>query len=156
MSRDRDIRDIELPKQGIIHTAYLAAGTGDATEITGTSIDRFALGSRYQSMDVLVQGNNTMASGETFTLTFNLQDSSDDSTFADFGTPFTAAIIQTAAGAAVTKEPFEQRLPSDILLNNAKRYVRLQVTPNLSASGTDTGLISATMIFGAPETYPAS
>ena len=156
MSRDRDIRDIELPKHGLLTTAFLAAGTGDNTEIDGVEFDRFALGSRYQSMDVLIHGNVTLQSGETLTLAANLQDSADASTWADFGIPFTSAVILTAAGAALTLSAFQQRMPDPILLNNAKRYVRMQVTPNISTANTDTGVITATVIFGAPESYPAS
>jgi len=149
----RDIGEEILAKNAILGTAVLAAGTGDATEINGSTINRAALGSLFSSCKLAVHGNTTLASGATLTITANMQDSADGATWADYGTAFATTTVKDAAGGALTAVVFEAFLDND--LRGARQYIRAQVTPNLSAGATDTAMVQATLILGGPEEYPA-
>jgi len=137
-----------------IHLGYgaawnaLAAGTGDATEKNGS----------YVSKKLALQGGSaaltkkspvartctlgvcweaTIADTESFTLAGNLQDatSAAGAGVADYGTAAAAATIFTASGAATNVNGYTALLTEDLI--NSDEFIRGQVTPNLSASGTD-------------------
>jgi hypothetical protein len=151
--RGRDIGEEVLTKQAIANTTAVAAGSGDATEIDGPAIIRTSLGSLYESVKLSIHGNATLASGLTLTIAANLQDSADGSTWADFGTALAATVVATGESGG-SAELFETFLDADI--RGAKAYLRAQVTPDLTHTGTDTALIGGTLIFGGPTTYPAN
>ena len=152
--RDRDIGSLIKTKHAFINTAVTANGGGDGAEVDGDSIDRQALGSMMESVDVVIHGNTTLESGETLTIALNLQDSADDSTFADFGTAVAATTVKDAAGGGLTAVGFE--LESSFDIRGAERYIRVQMTPDLSWTGTDTALIEGVIVFGGAATQPAA
>ena len=114
----------------------VAAGTGDATEVNGPWIDRLG----YDSAKAGVVGRSTLANGESITVAFNIQDSSDSAggDAADFGDAYPATTAATSVGGTTE----EIQAAANFNLRGAKRYIRLQFTPNLSASGTDTSTLA--------------
>jgi len=152
MSRTRDIGSLVLLKQAFPNATAIAGGTGDATEIDGTSIRRTTLGSIPESCQVFLHGNATMQSGKTLTLAGNLQDSPNDSDWTDFGTPFTAAVVLTGASGGGTAELFEQKFDVDI--RGADDYIRVQATPNMDATDTDTAILGGVIVLGGGEVLP--
>ena len=97
MGRGRDIGEEITTRNGGLSAIPIAGGAGDATEVTGGSVDREGLGDMYESCSLILFGQANLESGETLTLVANIQDSADDSTFADFGTAHASAVALTGA-----------------------------------------------------------
>lgn len=153
MNTGRDIGEEVITKQAYLATASVAAGTGDATEIDGTTINRAALGNMYESCKLTIIGAATLASGLLITLVANLQDSADGSTWADFGTALALTTAGTG-GSGGDEQQFDIDLDNDI--RPAKQYLRAQVTSNLTATQTDTALVSGVLVFGGGQVNPAT
>lgn len=131
-----------------------AGGAGDATEVNGASIDRQALANTHQSVVVAIPAVATLASGATLTIAANLQDSDNDSDWTDFGDALAATVVATGPSGGGVRRGVA-KLSQNI--SGARRYLRVQVTPNLSAAGTDTAIQSeATFVFGGGEELPES
>lgn len=118
-----------------------AGGTGDATEVDGAYVDR----QDYLSAKLVITGQAVLGDADTLTIAANLQDDADGAgAGVDFGDAFTAAVVATG-GTGGSTESFKVEI--DVDLSAAKRYVRAQVTPNLSAANTDTCRWSACWVF---------
>ncbi len=132
-------------------TAALAAGTGDATEIDGSAIDRFVLGQQVLSAKLIVQWLTTLDTGETLSIAANFQDSpTGTDQWTDYGDVLAAVIVVTAG----SDTEFEGVVELDVSLGGAKQHVRVQVTPDLSRAGTDTAEISGVVVFGGADELP--
>ena len=129
----------------------LAAGTGDATEVDGPWIDRLG----YDSCRVGVVGRATLTEAATLTVAFNLQDSIDSSgsDAADFGDAYAAA-TQATGGAGGSTE--EIQAAASFNLRGAKRWIRLQHTPNLSAGATDVSTLAGAVVLIGKVEEPVS
>jgi len=134
-----------------------AAAGNDNTEIDGPSIDRQSFTSSYHSLKVIICFSATLDTAETLTITANMQDSADDSTFADYheaetGDFLPATIVRTAPSA----ETFNGVIEMDVDIQAANRYLRLQSTSDLSRGATDTVDIAAVFVFGGADQLPAA
>jgi hypothetical protein len=125
--------------------ALTAAGSGDATTVTGQTIDRegFAGGSLPNSAEIAVLFAATLASGKTLSVTFDVQDSLDGTTFADYATSAALVAATGPSGGGTVKGQLE----FPVSLGSARRYVRLLFLPDLSATGTDTAVAIAAGFF---------
>jgi hypothetical protein len=134
------------------NTAATAGGTGDNTLVTGVIIDRAASG-WAQSCVVAIPFTATLAAAATLSVGGVLQDG-ENSGLSDAGTfaTLTNAVVATgpSGGGTVTGV-----VELNVNLAGAKRYVRLNFTPDLSASGTDTAALSAVLVFGGATRLPA-
>lgn len=145
-----DPRDIgsHIYAAGFAGARGVAAGTGDNTEVTTGAVDRQAVGQNCHSALAVIGGSATLAEGETLTIALNLQESSDNGVadaYADFGTAVAATVVLTGlAGGAKQNFTFQQKFD----ISSAERYLKLQFTPNCSASGTDTFEIAGGLILG--------
>lgn len=137
----------------LIRTAYAVAGvdataggTGDADEVDCAYVDRRIAATdgsvvMAQSLKCVIVGTATLQEDETISIAANLQDDADGSgAGTDFGTALVSA-VQATGDTSGSTETFTVELDFD--LSAARRYVRLQFTPYLSASGTDTAELSA-------------
>lgn len=127
-------------------TTATAAGTGDATAVTGATIDRLGFG----SAKVVVSWKTSLTASQTLSLAIAYQDSADGSTWN------TAVAIQAAtvmATGALTNSVDEVQFSLD--MTSLARYVRINFTPDLSHSGTDTAVVGAVLILGGADTLPA-
>lgn len=136
------------------HGTSTAGGTGDATSITGLTIDRlgFGSGSPPQSALVGVLYEATLASGATLSIGYSVQDSADGTNFSDYQTATYAVVSTGASGGSTNKGSFNVQVD----LTNARRYVRFNYNPDLSATGTDTTYSDAVGFFAGSPTLPAS
>lgn len=127
-----------------------AAGTGDATEVDGAYIDR----QDHLSAKLVISYTATLQQDETLTIAANMQDASDSSGtgVADYGTAYAATVVATGGTGGSTETG---TVELDVDLAAAKQYVRAQFTPDLSASGTDTAIVSAVLILG-PNSIPVA
>ena len=134
---------------GLYNTYYagsgraLAAGTGDATKVTSPDIDRLG----YMSGTLVISGQATLQEDKTLKFTIDIQDcSTADGTFASYSA--VAATTYATGGTGGTTQAF--MVPVDVNLEGADRYLNIDITPDLSATGTDTATWAATMILAGP------
>lgn len=134
------------------NTAVTAGGGGDNSPVTGVIIDRAALG-WPQSGVVAIPFTATLAATQTLSVAITVQDG-DNSGLSDAGTFATRAngvvAIGPAGGGTVTGV-----VELDVNFSGAKRYVRANFTPDLSAANTDTAALSGVVAFGGAIRLPA-
>jgi len=125
-----------------------AAGAGDNTEVDGPYVDR----SNHLSAKLVIAFKAVLQATETLSIAANLQDDADGAgAGVDFGDALANAVVATGAGGGSTEEG---TVELDVNLSGAKQYLRAQFTPNLSASGTDTAIVVATLILGPKRATP--
>lgn len=129
----------------------VAAGAGDNAAVTGIIIDRAALG-WPRSVVVAFPFNATLAAAATLSLAATVQhgDAANLSDAATFGS-LAGGVIATGGDGGST-EAGQVELPLD--LAGAKRYVRVNYTPDLSAGSTDTARLAAVAAFGGANRLP--
>ena len=141
--------------------ASLNSGATDhATEVNGSQIDlQTVTRQRYRRAKVAFPYSLSVATtGTTVSFASNLQDrnvtSGTGSTYADFGTAPSAHVTttSTSTGAHEGVMEYEQDL------TNAKRYLRVQVTPTFSATTTGLALLSYSghVELKDPNVYPVA
>lgn len=134
-------------------TDVTAAGTGDATEVDCAYVDRQG----YMSLKVVIVYRAVLASNNTLSIAANLQDDADGSgAGTDFGTAYASTVVATGDSGSGSTETGVVEMDFDI--SGAKRYVRLQFTPDLSdtTSPADTAELSAVYILGGSDTNPVT
>ncbi len=154
--------DLKAMSRSLVFTA---GGASDAATFTGLSIDReaFGAGSLSQSMDVAVPYDVTLGSGATLSITFDLQDSADGVTWADFRTEAATVFATGPSGGGAVQGVARMALggsnvpPGDpgVNLGGARRFIRTLIVPDFSRAGTDTGLLSVVGVFGGFDRLPA-
>lgn len=140
-----------------IHAAYAVAntpatagGAGDGVEIVGITIDQVALPTRFESVCFLVNARAVLAAAATLTIAAAIETSAD-------GTSWTAlkpsaARLTLTGGAGGSTETGVAKV--GVSLEYSSRYLRLKVTPDLSAAGTDTAAVSGIAVFGGAQRLP--
>ncbi len=121
----------------------LADGTGDAAKVTGQTIDRMPPGEPGSYSCVLaIAAGAVLSEDETLSMAVEAQ-----YTDTPLGSWDTAVVLQAAAvlltgGAGGSSEI--GNIEIDVSFATRKRYVRFNVTPNLSAVGTVDPVVAAT------------
>lgn len=147
----RNVGDTISVRRAAANTAATAGGSGDATAVTGVIIDRAALG-WPQSAVIAIPFTATLAATATLTITDTLQHG-DASNLSDVGTLSTQT-AQTVATGPVGGGTVTGTYERNVSLRGAKRYVRVNFTPDLSAANTDTAALSAVLVTGGAERLP--
>lgn len=136
-----------------------AGGSGDASEVSGTWIDRLADTPNAPPLcaKLIVPVTATLQSGATLVATANFQDAAATASPADYGTTdevLTASLVLTgpSGGGAVSGVI---QLPVD--LSGARQYVRAQYSINMDSTDTDTALVGQAVLefAGYPESPPS-
>lgn len=127
--------------------SLVAAGAGDATKVTGQTINRDGYGSGV----IAIAWSATLANTKTISFAVEVQESSDGSSWD------TAVVLQaaTVAKTADSSTTFYGVVEIDENLTGRKQYVRYNITPDLNASGTDTAVWGATFVLGGANRMPA-
>lgn len=146
MNLTRNLAGLVTVRAGSTSNALTAAGTGDNTTKAGISIDRQALNLPLTAV-AAVMADATLTSGANLKVTFTVSHSDDNSSFTDYQTTGAQTTL-TAVGGASTKTG---KISLAVNLSTAKRYVRLDHVPDLSAAGTDTALTRAVWVFGGED-----
>ena len=134
-------------------TDMTAGGTGDNTEVVGTTIDR----KDALSVVLLVEAKAVLADTETLSIVnIDMQQSDDGSTWdADEPQLVTDAVLHTASGAETVDKVYH--LEVDVAKGRTlKRYIRFNITPDLSASSIDTARVGATALLLGQRVKPVS
>lgn len=128
-----------------------AGGSGDNTEVNGAWIDRLG----FNSVKVVICYTATLAQSATLSFAANLQDASDGSGTgaADFGDALSSTAVSTGGTGGSTNTGVVEL---DFDVSGADRYVRIQYTPNLSASGTDVAEMGAVYILAGGTSNPVT
>ncbi len=128
----------------------VAAGSGDDTEVDGPWTDRLG----FDSLVASIAWQTTLTDLKTLSIAMNLQDADTDAGVGagDFGTALASTVQVTSAGGGV-----EVGVTSlDFDLSDAKRYVRLQFTPDLDAASADLADLIGQLILGGAQEVPAA
>lgn len=130
---------------GVAGGALTAGGAGDAVEVTSDAVDRDS----FDSAQLLFTGRTTCAAGQTLRATVKLAESEDGTAF---GADETLATDETVVAGGAAPQSFCFRV--DLRVANRKRFLRLKVTPDLSAVGTDTAQWGAALVLGGADEFP--
>lgn len=123
-----------------------AAGTGDASKVTGQTINRDG----YNSGVVQIPWKAALTDTKTLSFAAEIQESSNGS---DWDTPeeiLAATVVKTATSSTT----FYGVKEIDIDFAGRKKFCRVNITPDLSHSGTDTLVWGAAMVLGGATTIP--
>lgn len=127
-----------------------AAGAGDATKITGDAIDRLAAGGPFESAVVHINWRTSLTAAKTLSLALEVQESADNSNWDTAVALFAATVVATGEQTAldgVTEY-------DDVDFYTRKRYVRYNVTPDLSHTATDTAIVAYGAVLGGAAKTP--
>lgn len=146
----RNIGDVIKVVRAGANIAATAGGSGDATEVTGTIFDRLAIGSPSSGV-LAVSYTATLAEGETLSLTYSVEEGAE-SDLSDAAVLKTGTVVLATGDTGGSTEAGVAEI--DLNLKAAGRYVRADLTPDLSASGTDTAALAAVVVCGGMDRLP--
>lgn len=132
--------------------AVITAGAGnDGVEVDGPWFDVSEL--EGHGAVLMIEWSAVLADTETLTLAANLQDATAlaGTAAADFGTALAAVVVATSDGGTTEQGVTEMKL---VEFNGNRGFVRAQVTATLSATGTDTVALGATLVVGGLNVLP--
>lgn len=132
-------------KYGNASTNVTAGGGADGTAINGNAIDLSAM-DKPESLTAFLPLAATLAATQTLTTTFKWQVSADGSSgWTDLtGKSGTLDVLTGASGGST--EVAVSKTTLDLNFSEMLRYVRLVLTPTMSAGSTDTAVISPAAI----------
>lgn len=135
------------PELGFMYAAAAASatagGSGDATLVTGSTIDTTAATTNgfkpqdFNGIIFVVSYTTTLTATKGLSVTALVEDSADGSTWATYVASKTIINVTSAGGGTVTGTG---KIGAD--LTGARRYVRVKFTPDLSATATDTAALA--------------
>lgn len=147
----RNIGAFLTTRAGQASAAATAGGSGDATAVEGYQIDLLALGQKVESAVMVIRYKAVLAATKTISFAYKGQQSSVSgmgSGLSDLGTAVASTVIDTGGSGGTTEYG---TVEYKVDLTGAERYIRSHVTPDLSASGTDTCEFDVIWIFGGVE-----
>lgn len=130
--------------------AIVAGAGSDNVAANGLSIDQTAQ-VKAETLAILLGWEATLANGATLTVTWKLQDSADNSSWADIVVPPVGNPIDvsgTMLFTATSATTFRGVIQAECPLEYCRRYVRITYTADLSAANTDTASFSGIALFG--------
>ena len=146
--------EIAAVDTGLNYNVVAAAGSDNA-EVAGVIIDRESHGMPLSGC-ILIGWKATLGAAATLSIGYRLEhgDAANLSDTADFAKQLCAGnVVQTASASGGT---YHGVLKVDLDLAGAKRYLRLNITEDLSAANTDVAVLSASpMVFGGEQVGPA-
>lgn len=150
ISAQRDIGSYLSSVNALIANTVTAGTGADGAEQNGLWNSHIG----FLSGKLVIAYSATLAQAETLTIAANLQDATAlaGTGAADYGDAFAAAVVATGDTGGSTENG---TVELNVDLSSARGYVRAQVTPTLSAVGTDTVDLAAILVLGGAAEYPA-
>lgn len=142
-SLSRDLAAILTPVYSGATVSATAGGTGDATAAPGDTIDLTALADRFESVAFAIKATATLAANKALTVTAKIETSADGTNWTDLTTSATVITLSSVGGGTVTGAAV-----LGCSLEYASKDVRVNVTPDLTATGTDTAVVTHVALFG--------
>ena len=135
--------------------------SGDGVAMTGATIDTqfTATGIGGQSQDLVGRFGSVKFAvfyDCVLTATKNLSIAAEYQTSTDGSSWATAVSLRAAAAVATATGVNSGQLEYDLSLESLPRYIRFNVTPDLSATGTDTAIIQTVAILTDATVNPIS
>lgn len=124
-----------------------AGGSGDNTKVTGQTINR----QDYLSGVLVIAFKAALSEGKTVSFAVEVQESSDGSSW-DTAVVLQAATVAATGGAGGSTEYGTVEINEN--LKGRKKYVRYNITPDLSATSTDTLTWGAAFVLGGASKLP--
>jgi hypothetical protein len=149
----RDVGSLGSLKRLSAAGTATAGGTGDATTVTGITINRaggFPAASMPLSLALSIPYEAVLATSKTLSIGYAVQDSADGANWSDYQTGSSVVATGSTAASAVSGE-----LEVSVNLTSARQYVRANHAPDLSATQTDTAATRAVGFFGGFDRLPA-
>lgn len=142
------------PEMALVTTSITAGGAGDGVEVDGEEIDRKITPDIPLSMMVVLGFDTTLAQDETLSATVQVQDAEvSGGPWADFGDVVDFGVMATGpSGGGQVIDAAKQGVD----ISGARQFVRLQVTPDLSAGATDTADVTGMCVMGGFDKIPPS
>jgi len=158
MAFQRDVGSLLVAKSALNPVTVTAATTADGQEINGTHIDRQAFTHDMPlSCKVIAEHYGSLAAAKTATLAFNLQHAdSTTGAWTDYNDRDGTTVATVTQAATTASQTFNNVTVADYSLGAAKRWIRVQVTPTLSATATDTLDYGGVVVFGGYNVDPAA
>lgn len=160
VSRHHDIGSQITVKRAAANTSVTAgSSTTDNVEVNGVYIDRLS-NEVFLSGKVAISVSSSLGAGNTISVTSNVQHSSVSSSgWADYAYAqqgsTTVAYSETFGSTSSTAgQSISDVAEYDVDLGAAKRYIRVQFTPNMSASSAETATLAAMMVLGGGDFRP--
>lgn len=151
-SQARDLNSEAQAKFAGAGTA-VAGGAGSGDEVVGQTIDRRAGGGIFTAGVALFSAVATLGADETLDLGITLQESDDGSTWGTAETVLESATVATG-GEGGSTETYELKVAYD--LSGRKRYVRFNMTPELSAEADDVAAVAGSFFMMGGQKLPTS
>lgn len=123
----------------------VAAATEDNVKGTGETINRAATRTLAQSVSLVISYQAVLAATKTISFAVERQDSADGSTWNTAVVVQAATVAATGGGGGTTEKGVVE---IDESLDDHDQYVRYNVTPDLSATATDTCQFTVTAVLG--------
>jgi hypothetical protein len=142
-SHEKDLRGRTISRAAAAGR-LLAGGTGDNTEIVGPTINLATLAARPASAVFEIVGRGVLAATATLTIAAEVEGSSDGTNWVDLVA--SATVLTLTGGSGGTTELGVGRIGVDLIQSNAS-FIRLKMTPNLSAANTDTAEVASVAVF---------
>jgi hypothetical protein len=142
-SHEKDLRGRTLSRAAAAGR-LLAGGTGDNTEIVGPSINLATLPARPASAVFEIVGRGVLAATATLVIAAEVEGSSDGTNWVDLVA--SATVLTLTGGSGGTTELGAGRIGVDLIQSNAS-FIRLKMTPNLSAASGDTAEVASVAVF---------
>lgn len=136
-----------------INKTATAAGTGDATEVDGAWVDRKPSDvGVFQSAKLVIPYTASLTADKTLAFGVQFRDATDSSGTgaADYGDAIASTVVASATGTNTGT------VEVDIDLAAAREFVQAQITPDLSATATDTVEWAAVLVLYGADRQPVT
>jgi len=144
-SHGKDLKGRTISR-AVLAGRLVAGGTGDNTEIVSASINIATLTARPASVVFEILGRGVLAATATLVLVGEVEYSADGTTWVDLVA--SATLLTLTGGSGGTTELGVARIGVD-LIQDGVNFIRLKLTPNLSAANTDTAEVASIAVFDA-------
>lgn len=140
----------------------IAGATEDTVKVTGDTIDRYQSGALADSMVLCIMALATLANDKSLKFAVEYQESANDSDWDTAIVVKASAVLLTGDGVSTE---FEGQVEYALNLRGnsstatasqplGKRYIRFNITPDLTASTTDVASWDAVAVLGGFEQLP--
>lgn len=131
-----------MQSQVALNVSAQAGSLSNNAEVISDAVDRF-LGGVGIALTIISGTVATLSMGETFSAMVQIQDSPDQGNWSDFGAPIRWDPIATGGPLPLPQTGVSQHGGS---CATAQQFMRIKITPSLSASTQDTGTLNCTFL----------
>ena len=132
-------------------TVATAGGAGDATLVTGYTINRNSYSTPLSAV-LAIPYNATLAASKTLSLSYTIE-GSDNSNMSS-PTTLASASSYVLVASATASQTVSGVVEINLNLRTAGQYLRAKFTPTHSATGTDTSGFTAVWVLGGTDSLP--